>query len=223
MDALGYIDCGDNRDQTVFPWVNALIAEKRPAALLDFGCGDARFALRLSREHPCARVCAHERAPDMAAQARRRIHLEGGSVEFLEKPSPDWTGRFDVILLQGVWMCWSTRAECLGILGLLARSLRPGGLLVAAVTHPCFRDRRFETYRTDFDQTRYLENGAPFTVLVGRPDAETPIVDYHWNLEDTLNQALESGLRLVRVKEHADGPPGSLPSWLSLVFTPSGA
>lgn len=220
MDALGYIDCGDNRDVIVFPWVREQIAAQAPATLLDFGCGDARFALQLSREFSAC-VFACERDPHMREQAARRIAAEAGAVTLLPAPDPaDWAGKFDLILLQGVWMCWSTRAECLDILRLLARSLAPGGSLVASVTHPCFRDRAFVTYRTDFNQANYLANGTPFTVHVGRPGAEIPIRDTHWNLEDTLNQALEAGLRLVRAKEHADGPVGSLPSWLTLVFTP---
>lgn len=217
MDALGYIDCGDNRDEIVFPWLHAFIAAQKPAAILDFGCGDARFALQLARLLP-ARVSACERDPHMRDQARVRIAAEAGAVTLLDAPSPAWAGAYDAIFLQGVWMCWATRAECLDTLRLLARSLAPGGRLLASITHPCFRDRRFATYRTDFDQTRYLDNGTPFTVFVGRPDSETPIVDTHWNLEDTLNQALEAGLHLVTVKEHADGPPGTLPSWLTLVF-----
>lgn len=217
MDALGYIDCGDNRDKIVFPWLRELIAAKKPATILDFGCGDARFALQLSRLLP-AKISAYERDPHMRAQARLRIAAESGTVTLHEAPAADWTGHFDAIFLQGVWMCWQTRAECLETLRLLARSLAPGGLLIASVTHPCFRDQRFATYRTDFDQRRYLDNGVPFTVFVGKPGAETPIVDTHWNLEDTLNQALEAGLALTRVKEHADGPAGSLPSWISFVF-----
>lgn len=218
MDALGYIDCGDNRDRIVFPWLRDLIVAKNPATILDFGCGDARFALQLSRLLP-ANISAYERDPHMREQARRRIAAESGNVTLCENPSPDWTGKFDAIFLQGVWMCWSTRAECLDTLRLLARSLAPGGVLIASVTHPCFRDKRFATYRTDFAPARYLDNGVPFTVFVGTPGAETPVVDTHWNLEDTLNQALEAGLAPTRVKEHADGPAGSLPSWISFVFS----
>jgi SAM-dependent methyltransferase len=220
MDALGYIDCGDNRDQIVFPWLRDLITAGNPATVLDFGCGDARFALQLSRLLT-AGISAYERDPHMREQARRRIAAESGNITLCESPGSDWTGKFDAIFLQGVWMCWPTRAECLDTLRLLARSLKPGGILIASVTHPCFRDQRFATYRTDFNPARYLDNGTPFTVFVGQPGAETPIVDTHWNIEDTLNQALEAGLVLTRVKEHADGPAGSLPSWISFVFTPS--
>jgi len=218
MDALGYIECGDNRDEIVFPWLRDLILKKNPATVLDFGCGDARFALQLSRQLH-GRVSAYERDPGMREQARQRIAREGGTVELLEPPDASWTGRFDTIFLQGVWMCWSTRVECLENLSLLARSLKPDGILIASITHPCFRDRSFATYRTDFDLARYMDNGTPFRVLVGQPGAEVPIVDTHWNLEDTLNQALESGLTLTAVKEHPDGP-GRCPSWLTFVFSP---
>jgi SAM-dependent methyltransferase len=182
MDAHGYIECGDNRDEIVFPWLRDLLVAKAPAAVLDFGCGDARFALQLSRQLR-GRVSAYERDPAMREQARRRIARDAGAVELLDAPDQSWVGRFDAIFLQGVWMCWQTRAECMDTLSRLARALRPGGLMIASVTHPCFRDRKFATYRTDFDMARYMDNGTPFQVVVGRPGAEVPVTDTHWNLE----------------------------------------
>jgi len=220
MDAEGYIECGDNRDEIVFPWLCDFILARKPATVLDFGCGDARFALEISRRLGGG-VSAYERDPEMLARARRRIGCEPGSVELLPPPDASWHGRFDAIFLLGVWMCWETREECLTILGHLARSLRPGGVVIASITHPCFRDRDFATYRTDFDMSRYMENGVLFRVAIGQPGAETPVTDTHWNLAETFNQALEAGLTPIAVREHADAP-GRPPSWLSLVFAQIG-
>lgn len=219
MDALGYIDCGDNRDEILYPWVHDTVAARRPRTVLDFGCGDARFALRLARGIEGARVTAYDRDPKMRDEARRRVSTAGAvDVRVCDAPGPEWSGGFDAIIMLGVWMCWRTREECVETLGLLARSLKPGGVLVAAVTHPCFRDRGFATYRTDFDRERYMENGVPFQVFVGLPGKEIPIEDYHWNLEAMIAQSAAAGLALTGLKEHSDGKNGEPPSWLSVVL-----
>ena len=83
MDALGYIDCGDNRDEIVFPWLREIITAKNPATVLDFGCGDARFALQLSRQLN-SDISAYERDPHMREQARQRIAAETGAVTLCE-------------------------------------------------------------------------------------------------------------------------------------------
>jgi len=222
MDALGYVDCGDNRDEVLFPWIRERIRAERPAHVLDFGCGDARFSLQLAQI--TAAVTAYDRDPLMRDQARRRIArtsaVERNAVSLCEQPEADWAGRFDAVVLLGVWMCWRTHEECVENLSLLARSLKHDGMLVAAVTHPCFRNRGFATYRTDFDERRYMENGGPFQVFVGQPGKEIVIEDYHWNLEAMIAQATQAGLRLTELKEHSDGKNGELPSWLSLVLRP---
>jgi SAM-dependent methyltransferase len=219
MDALGYIDCGDNRDTVLFPWVREIVLQRKPGSVLDFGCGDARFSVELAR-HVKGRVSAYDRDPHMREQARRRIAGEGNAaVSLCEEPGAGWTGVFDVVVMLGVWMCWRTHAECGENLALIARSLKPGGVLVASVTHPCFRNRTFATYRTDFDEDRYMANGTPFRVYVGTAGKEIVIEDFHWNLEAMITQVREAGLVLDILKEHADGPNGEAPSWLSLVLS----
>ncbi len=228
MDALGYIDCGDNREEILYPWIRDTVLARDPRRVLDFGCGDARFALQLARLIRNGRVTAYDRDPHMREQARRRIGAVASSdagqtgacnVVVCDAPEADWTGAFDAVVMLGVWMCWRTHAECVETLSLLARSLTPGGVLIAAVTHPCFRDCRFATYRTDFGPANYLANGTPFQVFVGERGKEIVIEDYHWNLEAMMAQATEAGLRVATLKEHSDGLAGELPSWLSLVFT----
>jgi SAM-dependent methyltransferase len=221
MDALGYIDCGDNRDEVLFPWVRETVSAKKPRDVLDFGCGDARFSLQVAHQIQ-GRVVAYDRDPHMREQARRRIAADGhAAVSVCEEPDSTWDHTFDAICLLGVWMCWRTHAECVDNLGLLARSLKPEGVLVASVTHPCFRDRRFATYRTDFNEAGYMTNGTPFRVFVGQPGKEIVIEDFHWNVEALFTQAHEAGLVITDLKEHADGPQAGIPSWLSLVLSRS--
>lgn len=224
MDALGYIDCGDNRETILYPWIRDKVLSGRPGEVLDFGCGDARFSLGLARRASGLKVTAYDRDPRMREEARARIAAEGAGnaggseVVLNDVPKAEWTGRFDAIVTLGVWMCWRTHKECVETLGLLVRSMKPDGVLIAAVTHPCFRDRGFATYRTDFDVGRYMANGTAFQVFVGQRGREVVIEDYHWNLEAMMAQATEAGLALVELKEHSDGKNGEIPSWLSLVL-----
>ena len=222
MDALGFIDCCDNRGEILFPWIREIVLEKNPDDVLDFGCGDARFSLQLA-PHIRGRVAAYDRDPHMREQARRRIAAEGNvRVSLCEQPEVDWEGKFDVIFMLGVWMCWKTHAECVETLGLLAGSLKPNGILIASVTHPSFRDRAFATYHTDFSASHYMANGTPFRVFVGKRGQEVEIDDTHWNLEAMISQVRQAGLMLTDLKEHADGRSGEMPSWLSLVLSTQG-
>jgi hypothetical protein len=111
-------------------------------------------------------------------------------------------------------MCWPTDEACVTNLSEIRRLLAPGGIFLSSVTHPCFRDHAFATYRTDFAMTRYLHDGTPFRVKVFDGKREVELVDTHWSLSAMSRQLRTSGLHLTDVEEIADasGAPGS--PWL---------
>ncbi|MCC5836066.1 MAG: class I SAM-dependent methyltransferase [Opitutales bacterium] len=214
MDPSAYVDSDDNRGDIVFPWIRQRLVELKPECVLDYGCGDARFALAIAYGLQ-TEVWAYDRDPGMREQARRQT--TSAEIKLLDKIPEIPAGRFDAAFMLGVWMCWQSEAECLENLTVLAQALKAGGHLIASVTHPCFRDRPFATYRTDFDMAHYLENGKPFHVQVGRK-GQVEITDTHWNLEAMLQQASAAGFRLVTLKEHADEAGRPYPPWLSVVL-----
>lgn len=216
MNPLAFRDCGDNRGEIVFPWIHGRILALKAKTLLDFGCGDARFSSLLAAELT-GEIWAYDNDSGMQELAKELLQRESDSKVILAKtPEQLPENRVDLAFMLGVWMCWSSDEECKANLAILNRKLRAGGTLIASVTHPCFRDRKFATYHTDFEMNQYLKNGTPFKVFVGREGKRTVINDTHWSLEAMLQQATESGFILTGLKEHADEPATFQPPWLSL-------
>jgi SAM-dependent methyltransferase len=112
---------------------------------------------------------------------------------------------FDVVTLNAVWMCLSSEEECLRVLKEIHRLLKAGGHLIASVTHPCFRDRSFSTYRTDFDMRNYLKDGSPFQVRMEDGTNGVEINDTHWSLGAMSRQLKQSGFVDTGFLELGDG------------------
>ena len=53
------------------------------------------------------------------------------------------------------------------------------GMAFVVVTHPCFREERYSSFKTQFKNDSYLRDGIPFTVDVFDRDRAVQFVDYH--------------------------------------------
>lgn len=72
-----------------------LVASRKPASLLDYGCGDG-FLLKLARERwPVARLVGYDPLPNMAAQARQL--LVGTSINIVEQLNEVTPETFSVV------------------------------------------------------------------------------------------------------------------------------
>jgi SAM-dependent methyltransferase len=120
------------------------------------------------------------------------------------------SNEYDVVILSMVLVCISDAREYSSVLTHCRRALKSGGILIVAVTHPCFRANRFSNFSTSYSEGEsfdYLSEGAPFTVTI--KDASPPsvsFVDFHWSLGFTLNAIAHVGLRLVSTIETKDDP-----------------
>lgn len=202
-----YAAVEDDRELTVFPLLRETIRARRAGTLLDYGGGDGRFARSCARLG-LERVVTFDPSPQMTALAAR---FAGTAVDATATTSDLEDAAFDVVTCNGVWMCWATDAECVAALSEIRRLLTEDGVLLASVTHPCFRDRAFATYRTDFDPRRYLDDGTPFRVRVFDGEREVELEDTHWSLGAMTRQLAASGLTLATITEVADrgGAPGA--------------
>jgi hypothetical protein len=93
-------------------------------------------------------------------------------------------------------------------------------VLLSSFTHPCFREERYSSFKTQFKNDGYLRDGIPFTVDVFDRDRAVQFVDYHWNLSTMLRQSREVGFQLLAVTELPDatgGNPRGAP-WLCFEF-----
>ena len=86
--------------------------------------------------------------------------------------------------------------------------LRPASVLVV-VTHPCFREESYSSFKTQFNNEDYLQNGSSFGVEVFDRDKAIQFVDYHWNLSTMLKQSREVGFRMLALAKLPDAPGGN--------------
>ena len=71
---------------------------------------------------------------------------------------------------------------------------------------PCFREESYSSFKTQFNNEDYLQNGASFGVEIFDRDKAIQFVDYHWNLSTMLKQSREVGFRMLALAELPDAP-----------------
>jgi SAM-dependent methyltransferase len=145
-------------------------------------------------------------SPEMINIATQR--LAQSRVKLVETLDHQAAGSFDAITMLAVWMEFADEDTCVKELSNTARLLAPSGRLIAAVTHPCFRNVKFRTHVTRFSNEDYLSSGAPFQVcLSGYDDAPSvTLTDTHWNLQDMTRQLHNAGYLVDRIFELAEAP-----------------
>jgi SAM-dependent methyltransferase len=207
--AESFVAVADDRRRTLFPRLLQRIRDRDARSVLDYGGGDGELA-RMCAALPLQDIVTYDLSPEMNALAVRASR-DHAAVRVVERTAELRDGAFDVITCNGVWMCWTTEEACVANLSEMRRLLAPGGILLASVTHPCFRDRGFATYRTDFDMAGYLDDGRSFRVKVFDGEREVELADTHWSLTAMSRQLRRSGLQLTDIEELADsqGAPGS--------------
>lgn len=165
------------------PLVERLLGEVRGLAVLDVGCGTGRHAVRLAQAG--ARVTGLDFSRGMLAKARAKAGAE--RVDFREHdlgaPLPFEDACFDQVL---ACLMLDHVFELAAFFSELRRVCRPDGYVVASVLHPAMLLRGV--------QARFHE---PDTGRVIQPrSAPNRISDY-------VMGALQGGLRLVEISEHA--------------------
>lgn len=206
--ADAYSEIDDPEGRTVLTFVREKLTTLRPKRLLDYGGGDGKFAVLCAETLPLQEVVTFDPAPRMTSLARslcadfKQIHVTD-AIQEIE------SGKFDVVTLNGVWMCLTSREACLETLKNIARLLRPNGHLIASVTHPCFRTCKFSGYSTDFNNRDYFSDGTLFNITICDGKRELRIVDTHWSMTAMSSQLNEAGFAIENLCELPRATSGS--------------
>jgi len=218
--ADAYFEIDDPHERSVLTFVRGKLATLRPKRLLDYGGGDGKFSVLCANSLPVQEIVTYDPAPRMTSLARS-LCKDFNQIRVIETTEEIQAGTFDAVTLNGVWMCLTSREDCLNELSEIARLLRSNGRLIASVTHPCFRTCRFSDYFTDFSDRDYFNDGTLFSATINEDQRELQIVDTHWNLTAMSSQLNESGFVIENLYELPQSTSGSnepdASLWLVLV------
>lgn len=115
-----------------FPHFSTLVHGKR---VVDFGCGIGRQSVALALEEGC-RVCGIDTNAERVVRARRLASQRGiddGRVVFVEHPTPEMLGSFDVVISQNAMEHFPDPA---GVLNEMKSLIRPDGKIVITFGPP---------------------------------------------------------------------------------------
>jgi SAM-dependent methyltransferase len=206
--ADAYSEIDDPEGRAVLVYIRDKLTTLQPNRLLDYGGGNGKFAVLCAESVPLQEVVTYDPAPRMASIARS-ICAGFKQIRVAEATEEIQSGTFDVATFNGVWMCLTSHQDCLNTLSEIARLLRSNGRLIASVTHPCFRTRKFSNYFTDFNDRDYFEDGTLFDVTIRDGERELHIVDTHWSLTAMSSQLSESGFVIENLHELPRSTSGS--------------
>jgi len=192
-----------SQKNVLHPTLANMINEDNPKQLLDYGCGDGRI---LKSINSSINIDVHDINEEMLEMAKHKAGNRIGSYFLNKEEIPANT--YDAVLLSMVLVCIDNEIEYLNVLKRIKSCKTETGKVYIAVTHPCFRDRKFSNFHTSYGNEqpfKYLNDGEPFDVFI--EDEMPPSVaftDFHWSLSFTLNKICESGLTIEKVIETPD-------------------
>lgn len=213
--AAQFTRVADSRRSIVFPFVRSRLVALKPREVLDYGGGDGEFAALCASEKSL-RITMFDPSLTMRELARQRLQrVPGVKIEADRAGLP--ANHFNVVVQIAVWMSLTTEAECLQVLGDASRVMAPGGRLIAAVTHPCFRTKRYSTFSTDFREDDYLNDGTQFTATLFDGQNTVELRDTHWSLGAMSRQLHAAGLAIDELAELPDKPQAPGVPWLIIL------
>jgi SAM-dependent methyltransferase len=215
-----YLAIAEDRDKILLPTLVAIVRDTKAKSVVDVGGGDGRF-LHMLHRHFGTGTFSHMALTDPSSRMRRRAKerlAELGGVTIVAEPGKLPPTTWDLVLLIAVWMSIPTDEGCVSLLRDIRSLLSSNGRLVAAVTHPCFRDRTFHSYSTSFDMRSYFDSGTKFKVNLYDSVRSLAVWDTHWSLADHCRQlgtagfSVDSLVELPDVEDKSEGAP-----WLAFV------
>lgn len=197
----------DNRHFILHPKIAELVHEFDAKKLLDHGCGDGVMNLLINKS---VEIGLHDINKEILQVASENLKYYNHRV-FIERGEIP-KGYYDVSISSNVLMTIDNEEEYLNVLSDLKNSVKQdNGKVIIGITHPCFRQFDFSTFKTEFTNGsvfNYFEEGKRFSVFLKKgnesSDDFVEFADFHYSLSYTINKALSVGLTLEKMIELPD-------------------
>lgn len=199
------------------------LVDLRGQRVLDFGCGEGHLTRALiERAKPAAMIGIDTSAA--LIQTARGVAPNDASIQFRvgDEAALPLDEPVDVVLCSLMLMMCRTRQQLTRTLEGLVGSVRSGGRIVIALTHPCFRRADYGAFYNELPEAfDYWQSGCDYDVQLAANDEHqsAAIRDTHWTLSDYLNAIVEAGGMIDRVDERPisfdeSGRPTGRPAFL---------
>ncbi len=198
----------DSRRYILLPRIAEMIKENNYASVLDYGCGEGCLLDNITNKD--LEIALFDISNVMVELAVKNASGAGFKSVAPYYAAADIQRRnFECVVLSLVLMTIGNDADHTAVLQNCKDALKPGGELIVALTHPCFRPVKFSTHHTSYSlgqEFDYFSEHAPFDVFISNSKAEKPIQfqDFHHSLGYTLSSLQKAGFRLVEFVELKD-------------------
>lgn len=173
---------------------------KSAVKVLDFGCGDGSLMFKINRDID---VSLYDISKQMLDLAKDKLKNINPSIYHDLNEIPE--NYFDCIFISMVFVCTSDEEGFLAIIKEVKKSIKKGGVILVANPHPCFRDKPFSSYFTEYTigkNFNYFNNGEKHQIFLRHSSIN--FHDYNWSVSFMLNSFISNGFRLVEMLELED-------------------
>lgn len=193
----------ESKEVILHPFLASIINQNKYKRVLDYGCGDGSLMKKLNYQ---TQIFLYDTSHKVLEIAKRKLNRLTPKIYYNIQELPK--NSFDCIILSLVLMTISDQKDIEEVLKNIHRSLTDDGQTLIAITHPCFREYPFSTFRTSYtkDNFNYLNEGEPFSVTL-EDDLEgndITFTDFHWSLSHTFNLIIKSKLKIDSIHEIKD-------------------
>jgi len=203
-------ETGDKAHSLVInPIVLNFLGDLKGKIVLDAGCGNGYWSRRLAQR--AKKVVGIDFTEELIRIAESKLpshNLEFRQGNLKELKFPD--SKFDVVLCNMVLIDVDDLDK---VIGELARVLKPNGVLIASITHPCFENPPNTTTLED-KKGRKIGRLVKHYFKVGLVvdtnqnwDTQREYQHYHYMISDYLNAFARHGLCLIKTSE---------PNWVEM-------
>lgn len=178
-------------------------APNKSARLLDVACGNGdSYPIAKSRKYQYFGI---DISPELLERAQAAFPEGTYAAGDARKIAGRYKKPFDAIIVSMLFPAMGNLKDILKVLEGCRESLKKGGVLLVAVTHPSF-DHYMQSFlfergdvKTDFQG--YFRSGQKFEMQQFIDDQPFLFEDFHWTMSDYLNTFSKAGFSVAAIDE----------------------